>query len=118
MKLLSKAAGYLSGFTWKFWLIGMAGVLTFAGVQTTRLAWEKTGRAQDAVAAEKAKVAAIIAAVEAERHAQAKHEERETERHSHTTELREAAAAAPVGSKTKAVLQSLQRQADEAAREG
>ena len=50
---------------------------------------------------------AQIAAVEAERHAQAKHEERETERHSHTTELREAAAAAPVGEKTKAVLDAL-----------
>lgn len=108
--MIGKVAGYLSGFTWKFWLIGMGAALAFAGVQTTRLAWEKQSRAEDAVAAEKAKVAAILAAVEAERHAQAQHDKREAERHSHTTELREAAAKAPVGRKSRAVINAIREQ--------
>lgn len=50
---------------------------------------------------------AVLQAVEAEREAAAKHEAREAERRTHTNELREAVNAAPVGSKTKAVLDAL-----------
>lgn len=81
--------------------------LAFAGIQTVRLSW-----AQATIERMKAKrdrdiAEAVIEAVEAERHAAAEHEAREQERHSHTSELRKAAADAPAGEKVKGVLDAL-----------
>ena len=65
------------------------------------------GREDEAARRDKIVAAAVLKAVEAERAAAAKHEARETQRQATTNELREAVNAAPVGEKTKAVLDAL-----------
>lgn len=67
----------------------------------------RAGQEAEYAERERAILEAVVKAVEAERHAQAQHEGREEERHSHTDDLREAAAKAPTGSKTQAVLDAL-----------
>lgn len=67
------------------------------------------GREDEAAKRDAIVAAAVLKAVEVERAAAARHSEREGERQADTQELREAVNAAPVGEKTKAVLDALRR---------
>lgn len=64
--IASKAAGFLSGFTWKFWLIAIAIVLAAAGAQTVRLSWAQAKIAKMEAAQEKAARKAVERAREAD----------------------------------------------------
>lgn len=64
--IASKATGFLSGFTWKFWLIAIAIVLAAAGAQTVRLSWAQAKIAKMEAAQEKAARKAVERAREAD----------------------------------------------------
>ena len=97
------ALAFLKRVPWQLWLV-LAVIATGWFYGNARY---NDGREDEAARRDKIVAAAVLKAIEAERAAAAKHEAREAERHTHTQELREAAAKAPVGSKTKAVLDAL-----------
>ena len=84
--------------------------LAFAAVQTVRLSWSQGTIERMKAAQDRAITEAVIRAVNAERHAQAEHEANERARHSHTQDLRKAAAKAPAGRKTRAVINAIAEQ--------
>ena len=100
---VSSALAFLKRVPWQLWLV-LAVIATGFFYGNARY---NDGREDEAARRDKIVAAAVLQAVEAERAAAAKHEARETQRQATTNELREAVNAAPVGSKTKAVLDAL-----------
>ena len=94
---------FVKNLPWQLWLV-LAVIATgwFYGNARYNDGREDEAAKRDAIIA-----AAVLKAVEAEREANAKHDKREAERHTHTQELREAAAKAPEGQRVKAVLDAL-----------
>lgn len=103
---LSIAWQFVKGLPWQVWLIAAACLAGYSAYTWGR----SVERAEQEAARDRAIAEAVMKAVEAERHAQAQHDKREAERHSHTTELREAAAKAPVGRKSRAVINAIREQ--------
>ena len=94
---------FVKNLPWQLWLV-LAVIATGWFYGNARY---NDGREDEAARRDKIVAAAVLKAIEAERAAAAKHEARETQRQATTNELREAVNAAPVGSKTKAVLDAL-----------
>ena len=100
---LAPVFSFLRGLPWQLWLV--------LAVLATGWFWGNArydaGQAHERAEQERRILEAVVKAVEAERHAQAQHDKREQERHSHTRDLREAAAKAPEGGKVQGVLDAL-----------
>ena len=94
---------FVKNLPWQLWLV-LAVIATGWFYGNARY---NDGREDEAARRDKIVAAVVLKAIEAEREAAAKHDKREAERQATTNELREAANAAPVGSKTKAVLDAL-----------
>ena len=94
---------FVKNLPWQLWLV-LAVIATGWFYGNARY---NDGREDEAARRDKIVAAAVLKAIEAERAAAAKHEARETQRQATTNELREAVNAAPVGSKTAAVLKAL-----------
>lgn len=86
-------------------------VYSIIGIILASILWGNSryneGREDEAAKRDAIVAAAVLKAVEVERAAAARHSEREGERQADTQELREVAQKAPVGAKTKAVLDAL-----------
>ena len=96
---------FVKNLPWQLWLV-LAVIATGCFYGNARY---NDGREDEAARRDKIVAAAVLKAIEAERAAAAKHEARETQRQAATNELREAAAKAPVGAKTAAVLDTLRQ---------
>ena len=90
------------------WQVAL-GVVLLLGVSHTYVYWDGRGDGKQIERAERDRIvaAAVLKAIKSEREAQAAFVGREDERQAETRDLRKAAAEAPVGEKTKAVLDAL-----------